>query len=132
MMKNSRSWFPFVFFFIILTVLFFTGKNWLAKNNVSHEVLIGGNLVLFVATLFSFLVFQRSLHSSNPQASVRGMMGSFIIKFFICLVAVFIYIFAAKENVNKPALVICMVLYIIYSAMEVMALQKLIKQKKNA
>lgn len=131
-MKSRKYWIPFVLLFIILNVFFIVAKNWLAKKDVDHEVLIGGNLVLFLATALSFLVYQRSLNSANPTASVRGMYGSFMIKFFVCLIAAFAYIIIAKKNVNKPALIVCMGLYIVYTVIEVSVLQKLLKQKKNA
>ena len=99
---------------------------------MDHEVLIVGNLVLFLATLLSFLVYFRSMDSKNPSASVRGMYGSFMIKFFVCLIAAFAYIMLAKKDVNKPALIICMGLYIVYTVIEVSVLQKLLKQKKAA
>ena len=104
----------------------------LDKPAIDGTVLLGGNFILFVATALSFWVSTRSLNSTNPQASVRGLYGSFMIKFFICLVAAFVYIMVVKKNVNKPALFICMGLYLIYTFMEVAALQKLMKQKKNA
>ena len=130
-MKNKKSWLPLLLLFIILNCFFLVGKNWLLKKGVDQEVLIGGNLVLFFATALSFFVYQRSLKSANPQASVRGMYGSFMIKFFLCLVAAFVYIMAAKKNLNKPALIVCMGLYIVYTVVEVSVLQKLLKQKKN-
>ena len=130
-MKNKKSWFPLLILFIILNCFFIAAKNWLLKKGIDHEVLIAGNLVLFLATALSFFVFQRSLRSANPQASVRGMYGSFMIKFFVCLIAAFIYFMVAKKNVNKPALIICMGLYIVYTALEVYSLQKLLKQKNK-
>ena len=54
-----------------------------------------------------------------------------MIKFFVCLIAAFIYFMLAKKNVNKPALIICMGLYIVYTVLEVAALQKLLKQKNK-
>lgn len=131
-MKNFRNWIPVVLLFVLLNGFFIVGKNWLVNKGVDHEVLIVGNLILFVATALSFFIYQRSLKSPNPQASVRGMFGSFMVKFFLCLIAAFVYIMVEKKNVNKPALIICMGLYIIYTIAEVSALQKILKQKKNA
>jgi hypothetical protein len=129
-MKNKKSWFPFVLLFVILNCFFIAGKNLLIKYGTDQEVLIAGNLVLFLATALSFFVYLRSLNSVNTNASIRGMYGSFMIKFFVCLIAAFAYMLAAKKNVNKPALIICMGLYIVYTVIEVSSLQKLLKQKK--
>ena len=132
MMKSRKPWIPFILLFIILNCFFIAGKNFLIRKGVDQEVLIVGNLVLFLATFLSFLVYFRSLNAKSPSASVRGMYGSFLIKFFVCLIAAFAYIMIAKKNVNKPALIICLGLYIVYTVIEVSVLQKLLKQKKDA
>ena len=121
-----------IILFILLTALFITGRSWFAKNGIDNEVLIVGNLVLFVVSLVSFILTQRSLKSPNPQAFVRAVYGSFIIKFFVIVIAAFVYMQVAKKNVNKTGLFICMGLYIIYTIIEVSALFKLLRKKKDA
>ena len=131
-MKSRKPWLPLVLLFVILNVLFLAAKNLLIREGIDPLVLTGGNLVLFLATSLSFYVSQRSLGSANPNASVRSLYGSFMIKFFLIAIAAFVYILMAKKELNKPALFICMGLYIVYTVVEVSSLQKLIKQKKNA
>ena len=130
-MNDRKPFLPLLLLFIILNGFFLAGKNLLIKNGIDHLVLIGGNFVLFAATALSFYVSHRSLASKNPNASVRSLYGSFMIKFFLIAIAAFIYIMAVKKNVNKPALVICMGLYLVYSFVEVASLQKLLKQKSR-
>ena len=132
MKGNSRPWIPFIILFVLLNGFFLAGKNWLVRLGIDNEVLIIGNLVLLVATGLSFRISVRSLRSSNPQAPVRAMYGSFIVKFFICVIAAFVYIVTAKKNVNKPELFTLMGLYIVYTFLEVSALTKMLKPKKNA
>jgi hypothetical protein len=131
-MKKNKPWFPLVILFVVLNGLFIAAKNILVKQGVDNDVLIIGNVILFLATLFSFLIYFRSMRVTSGGSAVRGMYGSFLIKFFTCLVAAFAYIMIAKKDVNKPALIICMGLYILYTIVEVSSLQKLLKQKKNA
>ena len=130
-MKINKPWLPLVVLFVLLNIFFFAAHNWLTKKGVNNDVLIIGNLILFIATLLSFVVYLRSLRSSTAGSSVRGMYGSFMIKFFTCLIAAFAYILIAKKEVNKPALIACLGLYIVYTFLEVSSLQKLLKQKKN-
>jgi hypothetical protein len=118
--------------FVVLNAFFIAGKNMLGKWGVDQSVVIVGNLILFTVSLTSFLLTRRSLASANPNAFVRAIYGSFIIKFFVCAVTAFVYIMAVKKEVSKPALIICMGLYIVYTAIEVSALTKLLKQRKNA
>ena len=131
-MKSRKSWFPILILFILLNTFFLVGKSFLNKQGIDHEVFIGGNLILFIATALSFYISQRSLVSPNPRSSVGSLYGSFMAKFFIIAIAAFVYIMVAKKNLNKPALFICMGLYLVYTFLEVASLQKLLKQKKNA
>jgi FtsH-binding integral membrane protein len=131
MRRERRPWASLVILFVALNGLFIAGKNWLTKYEVDQDALILINLVLFLATILSFWISYRSLNSASGGAAVRGMYGSFMAKFFICVVAAFIYIMIAKKNLNKPALFIGMGLYIIYTVIEVSALTKILRQKKN-
>lgn len=123
---------PLVGFFIAISSIAALSKSWLAAKGISLNVLLAGNLLLFMVSLIAFLITHKALRSSNPQAFVRAMYGSFIIKFFVLAIAAFIYIMVTKKNVNKPALVACAALYIIYTGIETRGLMKLLKQKKNA
>jgi Na+-transporting NADH:ubiquinone oxidoreductase subunit NqrE len=104
----------------------------LAKWGADQTVLIVGNLILFIATLSSYLLSLRGLKSDNPNAVVRSVYGSFMIKFFTCIIAAFIYIISVKKDVNKPALFACMGLYLVYTFIEVSILTRMSKRKKNA
>ena len=126
----SRQLFSIFFAIAFILIVILDRTKVFDKNGIDGIVILDGNIILFIATALSFWVSQRSFHSTNPSASVRGMYGSFMIKFFVCLIAAFIYIMVAKKNVNKPALIICMGLYIVYTVLEVYSLQKLLKQKK--
>jgi hypothetical protein len=123
---------PMILIFIFLNAFFLLGRDWLAKKDISQEVLIIGNMLLFLVSLVTFLITHRSLQLKNPNAFVRAMYGGFIIKFFVVAIAAFVYIMAAKKNVNKPALFICMGLYIVYTFFEVSSLLRVLKRKKNA
>jgi ACR3 family arsenite efflux pump ArsB len=122
---------PLILVFIFFTAFFISGKSWLDKKGVDQDVLIIGNLLLFLISLTAFLITNKALSSSSPQAFVRAMYGSFIIKFFVLAITAFVYIIVAKKNVNKPALIACAGLYIIYTGIETRALMKMLKQKKN-
>ena len=133
-MKESK-WKPFlpiIILFIVLTVAFYAGAILLWQWGIIYTVLLGGNFILCIATLLSCLVAVNGFKSKTGAGSVRGIYGSFIVKFFICVLAAFIYIFIARKDVNKPALFVCMGLYIVYTILEVSILTKLSNQKKNA
>lgn len=131
-MNRSKPWLSLVLVFALLNCGVIATENLLTKNGVDTDVLILGNLILFVATLLSFFVYLRSLKTATSGAALRGMYGSFMIKFFICLIAAVVYLMVYKKNVNKPALIICMGLYIVYTVIEVATLQKMLRRNKHA
>jgi hypothetical protein len=120
-----------ILIFILLNAFFVIGKSTVEKWGADQSVIIFGNLLLFLASLFSFLLLQRSLAATNPNVFVRAIYTSFIVKFFVCAIAAAVYVLSAP-SVNKPALITCMFLYLIYTTIEVGSLMKLLKQKKNA
>jgi hypothetical protein len=130
--KRFKGVFPLVIFFVVLNAFFISGRNMLNRWNADQDILIYGNLVLFIVTLISFMVLYRGMKNPNPNVFVRSVFGSFMIKFFICAIAAFIYISQNKKNINKPALFICMGLFLLYLFMEVGIFMKLLKQEKNA
>ena len=131
MSKSRRAFFPIVVLFIILNGLFIAGKGMLDRWGADQDVLIWGNLLLFVITLVSFLVAQKGLKSTNPHAFVRSVYGSIMLKLFVCLIAAFIYIFLNRQNLNKPAFFTLMGLYLVYTFLEVSTLTKMLKQRAN-
>ncbi len=122
---------PLFVVFLLINALALIGTSLLAKNNINQDLLITGNLILFLVMLVSYIITYRSLHSSNNQAFIRAMYGSFLIKFFFLAIAAFVYIMMAKKNVNKPGLGVCGLLYIIYTAIEIRALMKTLKGLKH-
>jgi hypothetical protein len=123
---------PILIVFVILSAFFVIGKSTLLKWNIDHEVLIAGNLIIFALVLVSFFMLERAIRSSNPHSFLKGMYMSFLVKFFLLALAAFIYIQVEKKDVNKGALFACIGLYFVYTFMEVSALMKQLKSKKNA
>jgi hypothetical protein len=128
---SLRPVFPIVFFFLALSAFFLTSRNFLELHGFDQSVLMIGNLVVFLATTVSFLFASRGLKSTNPQAFVRSIYLSIMVKLFVCIIAALIYIFIFRNNLNKPALFTLMGLYLVYTLIEVSMLTKLLKGKKN-
>jgi hypothetical protein len=131
--KNKlKGFMPVILVMILLNGFFLIGKSWLQQKNIDADVLIVGNTLLFLITLLSFLLAQRGLSKPNPHAFIRSVYMSVMLKLFACIIAAFVYISIYKSNLNKPALFICMGLYLVYTFLEVATLMKMLKQKKNA
>jgi len=122
---------PILLIFIITNALFLSARPMFNKWNIDTDVMIIGNLVLFLATVVSFYLYTRSMHTKNAHAIIRTMYGSIMSKMIICLIAAFIYISVAGKSVNKGGIFGCMFLYLLYSFIEVAILMKLSKQNKH-
>ncbi len=131
MQSKLRAFLPVFLVFIILNVFFFTGNGLLNKWNADRDVLLVGNLILFVITFISFFIAQRGLKNPNPHAFTRAVFGSILLKLFVCIIAATVYIATYQKNLNKPALFGSMGLYLVYTFMEVSALTKMLRGRAH-
>lgn len=123
---------PVIVFFVIVNSLIIAGRGTLQRLDVDQEVLLMGNLFLFIITFISFYLSQRGVNNPNPHAFVRSVYTSIMMKLFLCIILAFVYISIYKSTLNKPALFACMGLYLVYTFMEVSAVTKMLKQKPHA
>jgi hypothetical protein len=129
--KRSRLYTPVIIFFLLLNGLFITGSSLLTRFHADRDVLIIGNLLLFIITLISLFLADKGLKNANPHAFTRAVYSSIMIKLFVCMIAAFIYIAIYKKGLNKPALFTCMGLYLVYTFIEVSVLTKILKVKAD-
>jgi hypothetical protein len=115
-----------------MNALFITGKSFLQRIGADQEVLLYGNLFIGLISLVSFLISQKGIRNPNAHGFIRGMYGGIMLKLFACIILAFVYIASVGKEVNKPALFICMGLYLVYSFVEVSLLTKLLKVKPDA
>lgn len=131
-MKRYKEIRPVILLFVVLNTLFIVFRKRLETMGIDQEVLVIGNLFLFVITLVSFYISKKGLTHQNPHVFTRSVMGSIMVKMFLALVIAFIYISIYKKQLNKPALFICMGLYLVYTFLEVSVLTRMLRQKPNA
>lgn len=130
--EGLKQFRPAILIFILLTSFFILGKDFLIRKGFDQEVLIMGNLFLFLITGVSFWMMSSGMKSKNTHALMRNVYGGIMIKLFSCILLAAVYILSVKKNVNKPALFACMFLYVIYTVIEVKALMKLSSKKTDA
>lgn len=123
---------PVILLFLFITALVFILKAFLKANGFDINFLLGGNVILFMLSLAGFLIQMKGLRSSNLNAFMRGIYSSLLLKMFIVVAAVFIYIFISGGSINKPSLFTCMALYFLYTAIEVKQLMKIARKKSDA
>ena len=117
--------------FVLLNAALLLGRQRLEEKKIDVDATIIGNLVLMIVTVLSFTLLYRAMKSTNIHAFTRMMYVNFIVKFFVILGVVVIYALMTKE-INKGAVIICMIVYFLYTMIESAALTKLLKRKKDA
>lgn len=130
----SSSWIVAFRPLLVMAILFTTGmivfRERLSAWKMDPDVLIAGNLILFIATLVSFYFFYKSLAKRALAFLNMVYMGLFV-KLGLCLMASFIYIYIAGKAANKPAILALMGLYLLYTFVELMIITKLGRQQQN-
>jgi len=130
--QQIRYFLPAIVFFILFNLCFLVFSSQLSSWGFDKGVLITGNLLIFLVTFFSYYMNLRGLLSKNNHSFFRFVYGSFILKLFLIGLGAFIYIILEKEQVNKPGIFFCMGLYLLYTFIEVAAVQKVSRKKSNA
>lgn len=127
-----KAFFPLLLFFVAITVAIPASKSILEQWKVDSTVLLGGNGILFLAIGGSFYFYFKSLTDQKPHAFLTMVYMGLFIKMLLCLFAAFLYIYLAGKQVNKPAVIGCLLLYFVYTALELFILLKAARPSKNA
>ena len=120
---------PLVITFLVLTVIIFAGNIFYADKGIDYLVLMGGNCLFFLISLFVFRMQYVAMYNNNPNVFIRSVMGGMIIKVFACVIAIVGYYLISRAAFNKPAVYLSMVIYIVYLVVEVRTIMKLNKTK---
>jgi hypothetical protein len=118
-----------VYLFAGFTLLFAAGWLLFSRRPVDFEVLLAGNLLIFLLSLYSLRLGTKALLHESVQVFLRLVYGSLFLKLFILALAAFLYIIALKKDLNKPALFGCFALYLIYTFTEVRLVMQQGKRK---
>jgi len=102
------------------------------SKGFDRDFLIIANLLLFSLCIAGLFLQRKGLQSGNTHAFIRSVYSAMLLKIFVCLVAVMVYIFSKTSTVNKPALFASMGIYLLYTSIEVAALMTTLRKKKNA
>jgi heme/copper-type cytochrome/quinol oxidase subunit 3 len=115
--------------FITICVITIFSKHLLQTNHIDSEVLMGANAILYLISLVSMNLQIKGMENSNPNVFIRSVMGSMMVKMFIVVIAVFIYVALSGNQFNKRGIFISLFFYLLYLATEVYVLMKLNNQK---
>ena len=101
-------------------------------ESINFNLVFTSNCLLFCLSTLILRIQQKGLNNKNPNAFIQSIMLGMLLKMFVCVIAVLIYVLMSKSGINKNGLFLSMFLYLIYLAVEVSAISKINKQRKNA
>ena len=122
---------PVIVLFILINALAFIFKTFLHNQGFGIKFLLTANLLLFCLSLLTFFIQMRGLKSTNINAFIRSVYASLLVKIFIVIIALAVYLFITKGKINRPSLFTSMALYILYTFIEVRQLMKISRRKTN-
>ena len=128
----SRKFLPVAVPCLIIMILITIFKKPLTSFGFDINFLIFANLLLYLLSYFSFIIQIKGIEAKSGHALVRGLYTSLLLKMFVIVGAIFIYIYAFGGNVNMPALFVAMVIYLLYTSIEVIQLMKIARKKPDA
>ena len=131
MQFSIKKAFPILSVFLFLNVFIISSIKFLESNFIDSNLLLGANIFFLLISLISMIIQLKGMHHKNPNVFVRSVMGGMMVKFFCCIIAIVIYVYASGASFNKRGIFIAMFFYLIYLATEVFTIMKLNK-KTNA
>lgn len=127
----NKSIVPLVVVFLVTAALIFVFRGFLVQKGVNWQVLSGGNLFVYIITVISMHLLSKGLNADETHLFIRHAYSGIMLKLFASAAAAFIYIWLAGDDLNKPALFISMLLYLIYSFVEIRVILRESNAKKN-
>lgn len=130
--ETVKSLTPFFILFFITSILLVVFKERLVAADYNIQFIWAANLLVFLLTLVGYFLQLKGASSANFNHFLRGIYSSLLMKMFIIIGALVIYITVADGKVNTPAILISMGLYLLYTAIEVIQLMKILRNKPHA
>ncbi|MBC7587575.1 MAG: hypothetical protein H7178_04370 [Chitinophagaceae bacterium] len=130
MQSTRRKQFKAVYLlFIFVTIICIIWAKRLALAGVNNEVVLVGNVLLFVLAMLTLYMHTKAAKNSNPNVLVRSIMGAMLLKMMVVGTTAIIYVLVAKQNRNLPAIFVLMGLYLVYLVIEVKVALQLNKKE---
>ncbi len=131
MKKNATLYLPLfiVFGLVFLLVLIF--KDFLISKDINTSFVLGANFVLFALSLAGLFIQSKGAVSTSLSGFLTGIYSSLLMKMFLIVGAILVYITLLGGEVNKGALFISMALYFVFTFLEVKQVMKLVRKKTD-
>jgi hypothetical protein len=109
---------PVLFVFVIVNAILLSAHILLAEQHVKYEFVMAVNLMLLMMAIFNFNRI-RKVDMNNPRAMINSVMVGSLLKMLVFAGAALFYATQKKAPVGIPTLLASMVLYLIYTWLEI-------------
>lgn len=123
---------PLILLFVVINILILIFAGSLIASGFNLGFLLGANVVLFVLSCLGFIIQTKGVRSTNIHAFIRGVYSSLLLKMFVIVAAIVIYILVMGGKANKASLFTSMAIYLVYTSIEVIQLMKIARNKTDA
>ncbi|HMG82522.1 MAG TPA: hypothetical protein VK559_05765 [Ferruginibacter sp.] len=120
---------PLFIVFVVFSILLLLSQSLFPKFGLDSNVLLIANTLFFILGVITFLIQYKALQNSNPNVFIRSVMSGMMLKMFVCVIAVLIYVLANRNNYSKDSIFAGAILYFVYLTVEVKVMLKLNNQK---
>lgn len=126
---SIKTLLPFFIIYAVIALLLLSLQQLLLRQGVDTGLLHGANALFLIMNILVFFIQKKALANPNPNAFIRSVMAGMMIKMFVTIAAVFIYVAIAGKSFNMTGILSAMLLYFVYLGTEVFMVSKLQKQK---
>ena len=127
-----KKFIPVIGLFLLINLVIFIFVDSLKEYGFNVGFLIVANAILFILTFFGFYIQTKGVRSTNVNAFIRGIYSSLLLKMFVIVAAIVVYILVMGGETNKPAILASMGIYLVYTTLEVIQLMKIARKKPDA
>lgn len=127
-----NKFFPVFFSFILISILLIIFSQSLKAAGLNIGFLITANTILFLLTSLAFFIMTKGVKSTNTHAFIRGVYSSLLMKMFVIVVALLVYILLLGGKVDTASLFTTLAFYLVYTSVEVIQLMKIARNKTDA
>ncbi len=115
----SKKMLPLFFAFVLVNSLVLFYQKDLNQNNIDALVVFAANGLLFILSVLSLAMHTKPVDKKNPHAVVRAVMLATLLKLMVLGISAMFYLIAAGSNRSIGAIIAGMILYVIYTFIEV-------------
>ena len=115
----SKKMLPLFFAFVLINSLVLFYQKEMDLDKIDPFVVFAANGLLFILSVLSLAMHSKPVDKKNPHAAVRGVMAATVLKLMVLGISAVVYLFAAGENRSIKAIFAGLILYVIYSFIEV-------------